>query len=352
MSILAPTFSLSIGNLSSSTDNPVAGPRRIVIERDMDIPADAMRLYLMERSGIALDDDAVIALGHEGENETAFTGNVIALRPAIGGVEILALGKMDRLLNFRTSSTFENQTAGSIANDLITQAGLPVGTVDDGPILPRFTVDGQMSAFVHLKELANRLGYEFYTDRDGNIMFHALGPAANLDAATGGLSGGAAETTGALIGAGGAEGYAFGQHLLHAAANRQNTAWSAITVGGESPMSGQGDTTAHWLTVDDADYRGSVGGGSPSLLIIDPVARYKDLADRFAAGRLAVAAREAHQVHLTVLGRAKIDLGNDITSSEVPDELVNGTGYIRAIRHRFGDGEGFVTNLRISLAVD
>ena len=91
-------------------------------------------------------------------------------------------------------------------------------------------------------------------------------------------------------------------------------------------MSGQGDTTAHWLTANDAAYRGSAGDGSPSLLVIDPVARYKDLAERFAAGRLALAAREAHQIALTVLGRNRIDLGDDIALSDVPDALIDGTG--------------------------
>ena len=117
-------------------------------------------------------------------------------------------------------------------------------------------------------------------------------------------------------------------------------------------MSGQGDTTAHWLTVNDAAYQGSAGDGSPSLLIIDPVARYKDLAERFAAGRLALAAREAHQIEVTVLGRNRIDLGDDIALSEVPDALIDGTGYIRAIRHRFDDVTGFLTDIRVSLTAD
>jgi len=106
------------------------------------------------------------------------------------------------------------------------------------------------------------------------------------------------------------------------------------------------------LTINDARYRGSAGEGSPSLLFIDPVARYKDLADRFASGRLAVATREAHQICFTVLGRNGIDLGDNITLNDAPDELINGTGYIRAIRHRFGDESGFVTDIRVSLAVD
>ncbi len=114
-------------------------------------------------------------------------------------------------------------------------------------------------------------------------------------------------------------------------------------------MSGHGDKTAHWLTVKDRDYRGAAGNGAPHLLVLDPAARTQDLADRFAAGYLAVAARTAYQIRLTLLGRSQVDLGDSITASDVPDGLINGRGYVRAIRHRFGADSGFVTDLRVSL---
>jgi hypothetical protein len=344
MPTLRPTFTLTIGSLSSSTDNPVAGPDSFVVDRDMDVPADALRVHLRERAGIALGDAVTLGLGHDGEEETAFTGAVEAVRPAISGVAVRALGKTHDLLNLRTSNIYVNQSAGSIAGDLIGQAGLSAGTIDDGPVLPRYVVDRALNGYRHLKELADRLGYELYADRDGNIMFHALGPAANLDA----LGGALGAAVGGLLGAGG-ESYAFGQQLLSAATGSRGVAWGKVEVGGESPMSGQGDTTEHWLTTDDADYMGSAGDGDPALLVRDPVARTKDLSDRFAAGRLAVAARSAREVSTTVLGRPQVDLGETVAVADVPDETVNGSGYVRAIRHRFGDEAGFLTEMRISL---
>ena len=347
MPTLRPTFTLTIGSLSSSTDNPVAGPGALVVERDMDVPADALRLRLRERAGIVVGDEVKLDLGHDGEEETVFTGAVEAVRPAISGVAVRALGKTHDLLNLRTSATYVNQSAGSIAGDLIGQAGLSTGTVEDGPMLPRYVVDRALSGYRHLKELADRLGYELYADRDGSIMFHPLGPAANLDA----LGGALGAAVGTLLGAGG-ESYAFGQQLLGAATGWRGVAWGTVEVGGESPMSGQGDTTEHWLTTDDADYTGSAGGGQPELLLRDPVARTKDLADRFAAGRLAVAARTARETSISVLGRPQVDLGDTVAVAEVPEETVNGSGYVRAIHHRFGDEAGFLTQMRISLEPD
>src|SRR5215207_8598440 len=153
---LRPTFTLAVGGLRSTKDEPVGGPTGFVIDRDMDVPADALRLYLKERSGIAVGDEATLALGYEGEEETVFTGTVEAVRPAITGVAVRALGALNELLNLRASAAFTNQSTGSIARDLLGRAGLSAGTVDEGPVLPRYVVDSVVSGYRHLKELADR----------------------------------------------------------------------------------------------------------------------------------------------------------------------------------------------------
>jgi phage protein D len=346
-----PTFTLTIGQLRSTSANPVAGPARLVVDRDMDVPADALRLWLADRAGATVGDQVDLALGDDGAESAVFTGTVAALRPGVAGAELLALGTFGELLNLRTAATYEGQAAGSIARDLAGQAGLSPGTVDDGPVLPHFAVDGRLSAFAHLKGLADRLGYELYTDVQGRLMFHALGGAAGLDAVGGGPLGAVA---GGLVTAagGGGERYLFGQHLLEVTGTREPAAWGTVDVVGESPMSGQGERTSHWLTVNDADYRGSAGSGGPRLILLDPAARTKDLADRFAAGRLAVARRAANQLRVTVLGRPDVDLGADVSAADVPDALAAGSGYVRAVRHRFGAATGFVTDLRVSVEAD
>ncbi len=346
MAATRPTFTLTVGDLRSTTANPAAGPTWLVVERDMDVPADALRLHLAERAGVTLGDPVSLALGEDGRDTDVFTGTVAALRPAVAGVGLQALGKLSELLNLRTAATYEGQTAGAVARDLAGQAGLSPGTVDDGPVLPRYAVDGRLSAFAHLKDLADRLGFELYADVGGAVMFHALGPAAGLDAA-GGLLGAAA-----AAGPAGGERYQFGQHLLDVTASREPVAWGTVDVGGESPVSGRGDRTSHWLTVNDADYRGSAGDGGPRLTLLDPAARTKDLADRFAAGRLAVARRTAHELRATVLGRPTVDLGATVAAAGAPDALAGGSGYVRALRHRFGAATGFVTDLRVSLGVE
>jgi hypothetical protein len=325
MAILRPVFTITAGSFRTDEKNPAGGPESIVVDRDMNAPSELAEIVMMDRSGIAADNPLSIELGHDGQRQTVFTGDVIAVQATLQGVRIRALGKMHALLDLRTAAFYENQSAGSIVSDLIGQAGLSKGTVDDGPTLPRFAVDRRTSAFRHVRGLADRLGFEVYTDRSGKVMFHGLGAAAGLDAA-GGL-GAVASAAASALGVGG----------------------SVEGVGGESPMSSQGDSTSYWLSSGENQNHGDSGGGGVSLLLMDPAARTQDLADRFAAGYLATRARRHYQIEVTVLGRSSLELGDAVQFSAAPEDLINGKGYVRGLRHRYGAAHGFTTTLRISV---
>ncbi|HEX8474420.1 MAG TPA: hypothetical protein VF666_10335 [Pyrinomonadaceae bacterium] len=349
MAALNPTFSLSVGTLSSTSQSPVGSPRKLLVERDMQVAADACVLELAQHLDIKLDEEIALEFGLGDELKKVFTGNVVELRPTLEGFRVRALGKMNALLNLRASAVYENQTVGSIVRDLLDKAGLTAATIDDGPTLPHFYVDQRLSGYAHAKDLADRLGYELYTTREGKVMFHAHGAAASLDSMGGALGGAAAGVAGAVAAvAGGGEGrYQYGGQLVRAGARRRVPAWGKYEVSGESPMSAHGEKTSHFLTASGDDYRGAAGDGKPVRVVLDPVARTKDLADRFAAGRLAASSRTAHMLDTTLLGRAGVELGDTVSISDVPEKTVDGSGYVQAIRHRFSEEAGFLTDLRI-----
>lgn len=322
MADLQPTFTLTIDAYRATSAEPGGGPSRLVVERDMDVACDALRVWLTDRSGIELDADVSLDLGHDGTEDTVFKGKVVGLRPAVDGVELWALGGLRELLALRVAAAYENQTAGAIARDLAGRAGLSTGTIEDGPSLPRYVADSRRDAYAHLRALADRLGFELYADIDGQLMFHAPG----------GLGG---------------EAYAYGEHLLDVGADRRPPVLAGVAVSGESPMSTEGDSTVAWLTTDPADYRGTAGSGD--LLVVDAVARTKDLADRFATGIMSVGERTAHVVLATVLGRPGLDLGATVDVSGHADSVAAGSGYVRALRHRFDDARGFVTDVRVAV---
>ncbi len=337
-----PRFSLVLGSLRADAGNPVGGPSLFTVERSLEVPADGMRVALRERGDVAPGDPAQLDLGDEDGLERVFTGTVAEVRPRAGGAEVFAVGTMLSLLELRVSSLYQEQSAGAVARDLIGKAGLDAGEISDSLTLPRFAVERRANAFRQLKALAERLGFDLFSDRDGKIHFRGLGAAAGLDSpggALGGALGGAMDAASSLLGGGGA--MAYGKHLLASQASSRQDSAREILVGGESPMSGQGEDKSFWLTAKDSDFEDSAGSGE-ELLIIDPLARTKDMAGRFASGYLAGLGRKRRGLKVTLLGRPDRELGADLSTVDAPEELLNAKGFIKGLRHRFGAG-GFLT---------
>lgn len=346
---------MSLGSYRADPSNLVGGPLRLTVSRDMDVPADSLELLLSDRSGISTGDTVTIELGDEKQKRKVFTGEVAEIAVTAQGARVRALGKMNALLNLRISNTYQKQAAGDIVRDLVRQAGLTGGTIDDGPKLPMFVVDQSRTAYDYARDLAARLGYEIYSDREGKVMFHALGKAAGLDSAGGGLLGAATSAVtsaaSALLAGGGSD-YKFGKHLVRSAVQRVVNGPDKVEVGGESPMSSKGDSTSYWLTTSDNENHGSSGDGKLLQFQNDPAARTQDLANRFAAGYRATRMRSQKNARITILGRSDVELGDSTTVSDVPDKTGNAQGYIRGIRHRYASDGGFLTDLHFVVEGD
>jgi len=350
VSRVSPHFLLRLGSVASDSTRPVGGPVRIGVSRCMGGGADALEVELAARRGIAPGDEASAELGFDGETETVFTGSVVEVAATLVGVRVLALGRMDRLLRLRLARSYEERSVGAIVRDLADAAGVDVGQADEGPTLPRFALDGRLNAGRQLRALADRLGFELYTDRDGRLMFRALGAAAALDG--GGLGGLAAAAGGAaqsLLGGGSGTGYQVGKHLIAARAAHRVTGLEQVQVGGEGPASSHGSQSSWWLSTGADQNHGSAGSGSAATLIFDAAARTKDLADRFAAGYLASASRGTHTLWLRTLGRAALELGDAVQVSAAADEALNRSGYVRAVTHRCSSTAGFVSDIGVEV---
>jgi hypothetical protein len=346
---MRPRFSFTAGSLSSDSSSPVAGPSRLIVERSLDVPVDGLRVALAQSGGVSPGDPVRLDLGDEDGLERVFTGSVAEIRPRLGGCELFCAGTMLALVDLRVSSFYQARSAGDVVRDLIGQASLDEGDISDGIDLPRFAIDRRVGAHAQLWRLAERLGYSLFTDREGKIHFRGLGAAANLDSLGGALGSalsGAASSAAAALGAGGG-GLAYGKHLLAAVAGLPPAFGRMLVVGGESPMSGQGEDKSFWLTATDADYEGSSGDGD-EFLVIDPAARTKDMASRFAAGYAASFDRRTGEIRLTVLGMPALELGDSIAASDAPESELNASGYVKGLRHRFGFLEGFVTDIVVS----
>jgi len=345
-----PRFSFTAGSLSADTDSPVGGPVRFVVERSVAVPIDSLRVMLAESAGVAAGDAVTLDLGDEDGLQRVFTGTVAELRPSLSGCSLFSTGTMLGLVELRVASFYEGRSAGDVVRDLVGQAGLDAGDISDGLTLPRYAIERRQGAHTQLRRLAERLGFALFADRQGQVHFRGLGPAAQLG--SGGLGGGlGGAASGALAGAaaalGGSGDLAFGKHLLAAQALLRPAPNRKIVVGGESPMSGQGEDKSFWLTATDSDFEDSSGSGD-EWLITDAAARTKDMAGRFAAGYAAALAARSAELRLTVLGMPALDLGDDLGASDAPEAGLNARGVITGLRHRLSAREGFVTDLVIA----
>ena len=352
MSGLTPRFSFTAGQLKADSDSPVAAPSRFVVERSLDVPVDGLRVLLAESGGVAAGDAVELELGDENGLERVFTGTVAELRPRLGGCQVLCVGTLLALVELRVSSFYHDQSAGDIVKDLISQASLETGQIEDGLTLPRYALERRLGAHAQLRRLADRLGYSLFSDREGKVHFRGIGAAASLGAGgLGGIAGAAAGAASAAAGAlglsGSGGGLKFGAHLLAAHGAVQKAFARKVTVGGESPMSGQGEDKSFWLTAKDTDYQDSAGSGD-EWLITDGAARTKDMALRFAEGYAAAFRRRAASVRLSVLGMPALELGDSLGASGAPESGLNASGTVTALRHRFGERDGFVTDLTIA----
>ena len=344
-----PKFSLTAGSLASDTASSVAGPSRFVVQRSLDVPLDGLSVMLSESGGVTAGDPVQLKLGDEDGMEDVFAGSVAEVRPRIGGCRLFCVGKMLELMELRVSSFYRDQTAGAVVRDLVGQTSLQPGDIADGISLPRFSVERRASAHAQLRRLADRLGYALFSDRTGKVNFRGLGPAAQLSAggALGGAGAALAGAAAAALGQGGG-GIEYGKHLLEAAGGLRPPPGRKVLVGGESPMSGQGEDKSFWLTAKDSDFQGSSGDGA-EFLVSDPTARTKDMADRFAAGYAARLAQRTAEIRLTVQGLPKLELGDSSGATGTPEAGLSKPGYVKALRHRFGVLEGFVTDIVVSV---
>lgn len=344
MASLKPRFAFTAGSLTSDSDSPVAAPSRFVVERSLEVPIDLLRVLLGDSGGIVAGDAVSLDLGDEDGLARVFTGSVAEMRPRLGGCQLVCVGTMLALVELRVSSCYRDRSAGDIVRDLIGQAALEEGQIEDGVNLPRYTIERRVGAHPQLRRLAGRLGFSLFADREGKVHFRGVGAAASLG--SGGLAG-AASAAGAIGLGGGSGTLAYGQHLLAAEGSLQPAFARRVTVGGESPMSGQGEDKSFWLTATDTDYEDSAGSGE-EWLITDSAARTKDMAGRFAAGYVTGFARRAAAIRVAVLGMPALDLGEALGASGAPETGLNASGTITALRHRFGARDGFVTEVTIA----
>ena len=273
-------------------------------------------------SELKLGDRIAIELGWSGERSVVFTGAVQVTAPTLAGIRISAFGEEMKLIRGgRISETFENQTHGDIVKAHAGKAGVATASIEDGFRSP-FLYASRQTRYEHCLVLARRLGFDFYANEEGKLVFarYARRRADHV--------------------------LHFGVDL-HGMVNFRMEPGAGATVVPESPASSAGDETASWLVKDSAAHA-ATEGESGVLVVSDPALRTRDAARQAAQALMQVTVRLASAATVVVGGRAEILLGHAVELKGLEHSPANGVYEVRGVRHVLGRGRGFNTTLNLA----
>lgn len=245
------------------------------------------------------------------ELAAVFTGAVARVAHQPWGTEVHALSTSAALDAAHVGRAYLDRTAGDIVGDLLGEAGVGVGAVENGPALPIFYADEGRSAWRHLCRLANLVLAELTSDPSGAVNFR---PAR---------SGTADHTLRA------------GAELLSWAVGRRNDLAAVPSVGPFSAASEQGADAWSLLHHDP--------GGSGAHRV-HPLLRDRDIAQAVDDATRASRDRAADEGWATVTGEAAIRAGDLVELESI--ERAASTYRVVTARHEIGI-DGFVTTMRL-----
>ncbi len=339
-SVRYPAFQLTVGTSPSQdwTERVVS----IRVSAGMAPAADEVVIRLDPGDRPAVGDALTLALGYEDGGDLAsalgavgggsggltqvFAGTVTSVEPTLAGVRVRAHNGGAKLQALRIGQLYESQSAGDIVRDLASQAGVTAGAIESGVTLPAYVVEGRRHAHQHVAELARMCGFDAYLTPEDELVF---GPFTRTAAD---------------------QAFAYGEDILSLEVDEAAPAVGQVIVMGESPASGEGSETWHWLACDWEDYRGAAGDGASAWLVQARGARTQETAQAMADGLLDRVTRGAIRGTLRALGRPEVKVGDAVEVTGAPDEALNRLYQVISVRHRLDQARGFLTTLEIIAA--
>lgn len=334
-----PTWTIKVAGQALAGGSGGVLPRALRCEIGMD-GVGACHIDLIVPTGAelpALGAELVVELGTDDDSAPVFTGEIDGVRVSAAGATITAGDGLARLANAFVTGVYEDQSAGAIARDLVDQAGLSPGTLDDGPTLKSYVLFPGLSALHHLGRLAELAGADLFADGEGKV--HLAAPATQ----------------------GARHSFRYGVDLLELDLLRAPSARSGVDVWGEGAASSAGSDKAHWLPQEldgvkgQADIDGDPVYAAPAALrrefVRDGALRTGDDAGASASARAA--ARRPVRGAIITLGAPAVAPGDLIALEDLPGAhplaalAALGPFRVRRVRHRFDVARGFTSRMEL-----
>jgi hypothetical protein len=274
---------------------------------------------------VALGDSGAIGFGFGDETEPAFTGQVDTVKRRLAGGRRVTLVNGGALLaRQRLDMSFQDQTAGEIVEALLgaVDPAIAAGTVEDGISYPFYAVDSGRTLLQHIADLARRSGHVAYFTPENELFFE---PAAEEDPA---------------------HEFIFAQDIIALRIEEREPLLNSALATGEGAASTGGSDAWPWLVKDAGAVQAETGDEQPQALIADGSLRSGDAATTAASAALAGQITQAG--YILSSGAPTVRTGSTITIAGVPDDSLNGTFFVRRVRHRFDKRNGYQTELWFS----
>lgn len=323
--LLQPAYKLTLGSkVVDTTDEPRASTVvDLMVSLDMETPADSFTLIMGQvgRWKPEREDAATIELGYadNGGFVQVMAGKVARVEPDLTTVRIVGHSPAEALLRTFVDRTFEDRKAGEIVRDLAERAEVEVANAEDGTRFPAYVVDGQRSAYHHMRDLADLCGFDFYLNASGRLVFEAF---------TGG------KTVHVLE---------YARHLVSLEVKRGAARAGQVEAWGESPAGSRGEDAWAWLTHDFSGSRGRAGSGAPTFLLERPVLRTREAARTAAQAAHTAFQNRTLQGRILTIGRPEVKLGDAVRLRNMADDSLNTVFQVRSVTHRINKVGGFTT---------
>ena len=259
--------------------------------------------------GASAGDRVVLRMdGGDGAREV-FTGEVDALVGRLDGTMVVAIDAGGILARYRPAVTLEQATAATVIRALCDDAGVSVGTVDDGVRFAYYAAEPTRTAWEHVARVSGWGGAMARVDADGRVSSVVPGDGPADIALRHGRD---------VIA------------LERVAARRRIESW---VVTGEAGVGSADDPDALRATTDFFGGSRPDGPGTDSAWAFEPALRTAGAARTYADARLARGDAANHRWRLESLLRPELRVGALVAIRNLPDRLPGETFVVGSVRH-------------------
>lgn len=301
----------------------------VVVRRCLAPAVDVAELWVAPTAdlpALGLGDRAAVRLGYADTSVVAvFAGEIAGIGSDVAGATRLTLANGGAALaRHRLNQSFEALSAGDIAAELASAAGVDTATVVAGNNLPFYVIDDRRSAYRQIATLAARSGCIALITPENALAFVA--PQDGEPSAS----------------------FTYGTDVLALSVRDQRAAAGRVTVWGEGAAGSQGQDAWSWPVKDATPVTAESGTGKPAKFVTDRSLRSRDAVGPAADAGLARTAAAGVAGRLVVPGAPELAPGEIVKVADAPRPSADARFRVASLSHRFDLTLGFTTELRLA----